>query len=94
VKFTKKPITIDGVKADDVTYYYFDTENSLPIATESEIKQGPQKGQKSISTMSDYQEVEGLYFPFAMTQGGQALKVKKISLNPTIEDKAFEFKAE
>ena len=94
VKFTKKPETIDGVKAEDVTYYYFDTENSLPIATESEIKQGPQKGQKSISTMSDYQEVEGIYFAHAMTMFGSPIKVKKITLNPVVEDSAFEFKAE
>jgi outer membrane lipoprotein-sorting protein len=94
VKFTKKPITVDGIKVDDVTYYYFDTENSLPILTETEIKQGPQKGQKSISTMSDYQEVDGVYFPYAMTMFGTPLKVKKITLNPVVEDSAFEFKAE
>jgi hypothetical protein len=47
---------------DDVFYYYFDTENYLPIVIQ--IKQGPMKGQKSVSTMSDYQEVDGVYFPF------------------------------
>jgi len=94
VKFTKKPITVNGVKTDDVTYYYFDTENSLPILTETEIKQGPQKGQKSISTMSDYQEVDGIYFPYAMTMFGAPIKVKKITLNPVVADSAFEFKAE
>ena len=75
-------------------YYYFDTENNLPIATETEIKQGPAKGQKSVSTMSDYQEVDGIYFPFAMNQGGQAMKVKKITLNPTIDPKAYAFPAQ
>jgi hypothetical protein len=94
VKFTKKPITVDGLKVEDVTYYYFDTENSLPILTETEIKQGPQKGQKSISTMSDYQEVDGIYFPYAMTMFGTPIKVKKITLNPVVEASSFEFKAE
>jgi hypothetical protein len=94
VKFTKKPITVDGVKKDDITYYFFETENNLPIATETEINQGPAKGQKSISTMSDYQEVDGIYFPFAMNQGGQDLKVKKVTLNPTIDAKAFAFPAQ
>lgn len=94
VKFTKKPITVDGLKVEDVTYYYFDTENSLPILTETEIKQGPQKGQKSISTMSDYQEVDGIYFPYAMTMFGTPIKVKKITLNPVVESSSFEFKAE
>lgn len=94
VKFTKKPVTVDGVKTDDVTYYFFDTENNLPIATEAEIKEGPMKGQKSVSTMSDYQEVDGIYFPFSMNQGGQDLKVTKISFNPTVDEKAFAFPTE
>jgi hypothetical protein len=94
VKFTKKPIMVDGVKADDVTYYFFDTENNLPIATETEVKQGPAKGQKSTSTMSDYQEVDGIYFPFSMNQGGQVVKVKKIILNPTVDSKIYAFPAQ
>ncbi len=94
VKFTKKPVSVNGVKVDDITYYFFDTENSLPIATETEIKDGPMKGEKSLSTMSDYQEVDGLFFPFSMNQGGQDLKIKKITLNPTIDDKAFAFPTE
>ena len=94
VKFTKKPITVDGIKTDDITYYFFDTENNLPIATEAEIKEGPMKGKKSVSTMSDYQEVDGIYFPFSMNQGGQDLKVTKISFNPTVDDKAFAFPTE
>lgn len=94
VKFTKKPVTLNGVKTDDVTYYYFDTENNLAIATEAEIKEGPMKGQKSVSTMSDYQEVDGIYFPFSMNQGGQEMKVTKISFNPIVDDKAFAFPTE
>lgn len=94
VKFTKKPVTINGVKTDDVSYYYFDTENNLAIAAETEVKQGPSKGQKSISTMSDYQEVDGIYFPFAIGQFGQEMKVKKISLNPVVADAVFVLPAE
>lgn len=94
IKFTKKPVTVDGVKMDDITYYYFDTENFLAIATETEIKQGPMKGQKSVSTMSDYQEVDGLLFPFAMNMGGQDMKIKKITLNPIVADSAFAFPAQ
>jgi hypothetical protein len=90
VKFTKKPITVGGVKTDDISYYFFDTENNLPIATETEIKEGPMKGQKSTSTMSDYQEVDGLYFPFSMNQGGQDMKITKISFNPVVDDKIYE----
>ncbi|MGL2999606.1 outer membrane lipoprotein-sorting protein [Flavobacterium sp. RSSB_23] len=94
IKLTKKPITVNGVQTDDISYYFFDTENNLPIAKESEIKQGPMKGQKSVSTMSDYQEVDGIYFPFAVNEGGQSMKVKKITLNPTVDAKAYAFPAQ
>ena len=94
VKFTKKPVMVAGVKTDDISFYYFETENNLAIASETEIKEGPMKGQKSTSTMSDYQEVDGLFFPFSITQFGQPLKVKKITLNPTVDAKSFAFPAQ
>lgn len=93
LKLTKKPVTISGVKTDDITYYYFDTENYLPIVTETEVKQGPMKGQKSVSKMSDYQEVEGIFFPYSLSMFGSDIKVNKITLNPTVDDKAFAFPA-
>jgi hypothetical protein len=65
VKFTKKPVTVDGVKWMIYHTTYFDTENYLPIATETEIKQGPMKGQNRFPTMSDYQEVVRNGFPFS-----------------------------
>lgn len=92
IKLTKNPQTIDGQKMDNVVFYYFDTENNVPILTETEVKSGPAKGQISTTTMSDYQEVDGLYFPFSMNQGGQAMKIKKITLNPTVDQSAFAFK--
>jgi hypothetical protein len=94
IKFTKKPSTIAGIKTDEVTFYYFETENNLVIATESEIKDGPMKGQKMTSTMSDYQEVDGIFFPFSRNMMGQPLKVKKVILNPVIDSKAFAFPAQ
>ncbi len=94
IKLTKKPIKVDGKMVDNVSFYYFETENNIPIMTETEIQQGPMKGQMSTSTMGDYQEVEGMYFPFTMNQGGQAMTVKKIEINPTVDAKVFEMKTE
>lgn len=94
LKLTKKPVKVNGVSTDDISYYYLDTENNLPILSESEIKSGPMKGKKSESKMSDYQEVEGIYFPFSISMGGQEMKVKKITLNPTVDEKAFAFPAQ
>ena len=42
-------------------------------------------------TESYYKEVDGLFFPFSMTQFGQPLKVKKITLNPVVDAKSFAF---
>jgi len=94
VKLTKLPKTINGEKVDDVSFYYFDIENKVIVATEAEIKEGEMKGQMVGSSSSNYQEVEGIYFPFTMNQFGQEMTMKKITLNPTIDPKEFEFKTE
>ncbi|MGB0789661.1 MAG: outer membrane lipoprotein-sorting protein, partial [Marinirhabdus sp.] len=47
IKLTQSPLTVDGKEEPNVSYYYFDTENFVPIATEAEIKSGPAKGQMS-----------------------------------------------
>lgn len=99
IKLVKEPLTIDGKQEEDVTYYFFDTENYVPIAIQSEIKAGQGKGMTQEITMSDYQEVDGIYFPFSMTQGlkdGQSspLTIETIVLNPSVEDSAFEFPEE
>lgn len=99
IKLTKEPVTIDGKKEDSITYYFFDTENFVPIAIQTEIKSGPGKGMMSEITMSDYQEVDGLFFPFSMTQGvkgqpGAPLTITKIELNPTVDAALFAFPEE
>ncbi|MBT8237305.1 MAG: outer membrane lipoprotein-sorting protein [Croceitalea sp.] len=99
IKLVKEPITVDGNQEDDISFYFFDTENFVPIAVQAEIKSGPAKGQMSESTMSDYQEVDGLYFPFSMTQGvkggqSQPITISKIELNPTMDTAEFAFPEE
>lgn len=99
VKLVKEPITIDGVQQEDISYYFFDTENYVPIAVQNEVTFGPQKGQTQEVTMSDYQEVDGLYFPFSMTQGlkgGESapIIIETIELNPTLQENAFVFPEE
>ncbi len=91
LKLTQSPIMVDGVEQPNVTYYYFDTETFVPIVTETEITQGPMKGQMSVSTMSDYQEVDGLYFPFALSMGGQGIQLKEVFVNPEIDSAMFVF---
>lgn len=93
IKLTQSPVMVDGVEEPNVSYYYFDKENYVPIVNESEIKQGPMKGQMNVSTMSDYQEVNGLFFPFALSMGGQGIQLKEVFLNPEIDSAMFAFPA-
>ena len=88
LKLTQKPIMIDGKEEPTVSFHYFETENYVPIVVETTMNMGPAKGQMSTSGFSDYQESEGLYFPFSIDQGGQPINVKEIVLNPDV-DKAF-----
>ena len=93
---SKEPKTIDGKKEDDITFYFFDTENYVPIAIQTMVTQGPSKGMTMEITMSDYQEVEGLYFPFSQTQGikdqpSLPLIIDSIELNPIIDENEFKF---
>ena len=99
IKLTREPVTIDGNEEESVSFYFFDTENYVPLAIQNEVKSGPAKGMISEVTFSDYQEVDGLYFPFSMTQGvkGQPsapITITSIELNPTIDDSAFAFPEE
>ncbi len=94
IKLTKSPQTVNGQKVDDVSFYYFDAENNVPVLVETEIKEGEMKGQMSTSTFGNYQEVEGIYYPFTLNQFGQEMTIKKITPNPTLDPKEFEFKTE
>lgn len=96
VKLTKKPMKVDGEMVDNVRYYYFETENMVPIAMDNEVMSGPQKGIVSRMTMSDYQEVDGIFLPFSMTQGikdgpSQPLMISSVELNPEVDDAMFTF---
>ncbi len=99
IKLVKEPITVDGKEEENVSYYFFDAENFVPLMVQAEVKSGESKGQMSESKFSDYQEVEGLYFPFSMTQGlkgqpGQVITFDAIILNPEVDAAAFKFPEE
>jgi len=96
IKLTKKPMVVDGEEVPNVSIYYFDSENFVPIMVHEEVMSGQGKGMIMESKMSDYQEVDGLYFPFSMTQGvkdqpGQPITIESIELNPSIDDSEFNF---
>lgn len=99
LKLVKEPIMVDGVQTEDVSYYYFDKENFVPIVYEEEIKSGQGKGMTVQIKFSDYQEVEGIYFPFSINQtikgqpGGQLITITDVKLNEPMEKDLFKFPA-
>ena len=99
LKLTKEPMMVDGKEEEDVSFYFFDTENFVPLAIQSEIKQGQAKGMISEVTFSDYQEAGDIYMAYTMTQGvkgqpGQPITMDSIEMNPTVDEKEFMFPEE
>lgn len=97
IKLTKRPIKVDGIETESVEFYYFDTENYIPLIVEAEVKSGPAKGSIGQNKMSDYQEVNGLMFPFSMTTGAkgqageQTITMTGIEVDPKIDAAFFAF---
>lgn len=88
IKLVMEPIMVNGKQEESISYYYFETENNVPIMTETAMA-----GQILADTMSDYDEVEGLFFPFSMTMmGGQVpMEIKSIEINQEIDNAIFSF---
>ena len=97
IKLVKEPIMVDGQQTDDISFYYFDTENFVPIVYEEELKSGQGKGMIIQMKYSDYQEVDGIYFPFSMNQGikdqpgGQLITLTDITLNGELDKAMFAY---
>ena len=86
VKLTQEPVMVNGTETPSSSFFYFDTKTYYPVAIET-----MQVGQSMKVNMGNYKEVEGLYFPFALKQGGQPIEVKEIVVNPQINDSIYAF---
>ena len=96
IKLTKKPLIVNGDEVLNTAIYFFDSKNYIPVMMQKEIMAGPAKGMLMEARMNDYQEVEGLYMPFSMSQGiknqpGQPIRIKSIELNIKVDEKDFIF---
>ena len=88
IKLTKK----DGTEET----HFFDAENYVPVMIRTAIKSGPAAGQFSETYMSDYQEVNGLMFPFFLEtkvagESAQKITLSKVVLNEEIKEEMFLF---
>jgi len=96
LKMKKNSQIVEGEEVDNIVYIYMDKESFVPIMQEEEIMSGQMKGQVSQTLLSDYQEVDGLYFPHSIKQqvegmGGSEIIIESIKLNPEVEDDLFSF---
>lgn len=96
IKLEKKSMLVEGKEVPNVEYYYIDKESNVPLLVETEISSGEMKGKISQTKFSDYQEVNGVYFPFSNASGlkdgeSQTIQFEKIEVNPTVEDSMFAF---
>ena len=97
IKLEKKPKMSNGKEEANIEYYYFEKENFVPILIERDVKLGPEAGTIGQRKLSNYQEVEGLYFAFSITDGtknqpsGQTITITDITLNPEIDKNSFAF---
>lgn len=96
IKLTRKPIKVDGKPQESISYYFFDANDYVPILTESEMTSGEARGMISQVKYSDYQEVNGVLFPFSIVQGvkggqSQPLTVTTIEVNPKADPTWFAF---
>jgi outer membrane lipoprotein-sorting protein len=99
IKLVKKPLIVEGKEVENSSIYFFDAENFVPLVVQTEVRMGPNKGVISETKLSDYQEVDGLYFPFSMSQGvkdgmSQPITIDSIEINPTVDEAIFKFPEE
>ncbi len=90
---------VEGKEEENTEIYYFDTENSVPIASESLVKSGPAKGATSQTIMTDYQEVDGLILAHTIIekfngQTGLKMAYKTIEFNSVVDESIFKMPKE
>jgi hypothetical protein len=82
------------LKDGDVRYYYLDADSYLEIKIET---QSTVRGavQFTDTMLGDYEQVDGIYFPFSIEQAETGtdewlrLIVEKIEVNPPLDDSVF-----
>jgi outer membrane lipoprotein-sorting protein len=99
IKLTKKPIKVDGKEEENSSFYFFDKESGALLMSRNQAKKGQTKGMVIESFFSDYQEVNGLFFPFTISQkvNGQeafAMTLEKVEMNVAIDNAIFAFPKE
>ena len=83
----------------DIHYYFMDSEYFVPIMMKMAVTEGQMKGQEIETYFSDYQEIDGMMFPFYIESkvAGQSLQkmtIEEVVINEEYEDDFFAFPKE
>jgi hypothetical protein len=94
IKLEKKTFIVDGKELPNIEFYYIDKVLNLPILIENEVLFGENKGKISQTRFSNYREVDGVYFPFSISQGFkyeefENINFNKIETNPNVNNRMF-----
>ena len=74
-------------------YLYFDVNTNLLLRTKAIRQINGQELDVTVD-MSDYRDVDGMKFPFAVSQGMMGtIKMKSYEINPTVDEKIFDMPA-
>jgi len=82
------------LKNGDIRTYYFDMDSYLELKLETQnfVRGAPRESE---TYYGDYDQVGGIYFPFAVEEGRKGdpdrvrLTVEKVEINPTVDDALF-----
>jgi len=86
------------LKNGNIRTYYFDTDSYLEIKLETQnfVRGAPRESE---TYYGDYDQVGGIYFPFAIEEGRKGdpervrLTVEKVEVNPPVDDGLFKMPA-
>ncbi len=94
IKLTRTPIMVGDKEEENVSLFYIDKDNGVIIKQVDYGLVGPMKGQTIETYLSDYEEVDGVYFAFTIVQkmnGAEvfSVNIKEIEINPDLEEGYF-----
>lgn len=80
----------------DIEYHFFDAEYYVPVMSRTTQSGGPMAGMAADTYLSDYQEIDGMLFPYYLEtkvngQTAQTITITSVELNPEVEDDFFLF---
>ena len=94
LKLSKGTISVGGEDVANESYFFLDKEYFVTIMQREYGLKGQMKGQATETYMSDYDEVDGMYFPFTISQkmNGTTMfdfSAESIEINSEMPDDLF-----